>query len=72
MPRNREPASILAETDGAVIGAATGMPLVHEDAALRDPFAETPYPLNAIYYIGELPFRGATGIAAWGSGCWPG
>lgn len=48
---------ILAEADGAVIGAATGMPLAHEDAALRAPFAETPYSLDAIYYIGELLFR---------------
>jgi GNAT superfamily N-acetyltransferase len=48
---------ILAEEDGAVIGAATGMPLLHEDAALRAPFAETSYSLDAIYYIGELLFR---------------
>ena len=48
---------ILAEAGGAVIGAATGMPLRHEDAALRTPFAKTPYPLDDLYYIGELLFR---------------
>ena len=50
---------ILAENHGAVVGAATGMPLAQEDAALRDPFAASPYPLDAIYYVGELLFRPA-------------
>lgn len=50
---------ILAEDADAVIGAATGMPLAQEDAALRDPFAATPYRLEGIYYVGELLFRPA-------------
>jgi len=48
---------ILAEDDGAVIGAATGMPLVHEQSSLREPFAATPYPQDEVYYVGELLFR---------------
>lgn len=48
---------ILAAADNSVIGAATGMPLCYEDDSLRTPFAETPYPLDEIYYIGELLFR---------------
>jgi len=50
---------ILSEDDGTVIGAATGMPLIQEDAALRAPFAATSFPLDAIYYVGELLFRSA-------------
>lgn len=50
---------ILAYDGSAVIGAATGMPLVHEDAQMRDAFAGTAFPLNEIYYVGELLFRPA-------------
>ncbi len=50
---------ILAYDGHAVIGAATGMPLIHEDAQLRDAFAETTYPIDEIYYVGELLFRPA-------------
>jgi GNAT superfamily N-acetyltransferase len=50
---------ILAEHAGAVIGAATGMPLVQEEALLRAPFAASPYPLEESYYVGELLFRPA-------------
>lgn len=47
---------ILAEAEGKVIGAATGMPLIHEDAALRDPIAAAGLPLESLYYVGELLF----------------
>lgn len=50
---------ILAEDAGEVIGAATGMPLAQEGAALRDPFAATPHALAGIYYVGEMLFRPA-------------
>ena len=50
---------ILAYDGSAVIGAATGMPLIQEDAQLRDAFAGTALPLNEIYYVGELLFRPA-------------
>lgn len=50
---------ILAEDAGAVIGAATGMPLAREGADLRDPFAATAYSLDTLYYVGELLFRPA-------------
>lgn len=50
---------ILAEDNGTVIGAATGMPLRHEEAALRDPVAATSLPIDHLYYVGELLFRPA-------------
>ncbi|MFA7405306.1 MAG: GNAT family N-acetyltransferase [Pelobacteraceae bacterium] len=50
---------ILARDGLAVIGAATGMPLVHEDAQMRDAFAATAFPLNEAYYVGEMLFRPA-------------
>lgn len=39
-----------------VVGAATGMPLIDEDAQLRDALAEAGEPLETIYYVGELLF----------------
>lgn len=51
--------AILAYDGHTVIGAATGMPLVHEDAKMLDAFAGTTLPLNEIYYVGELLFRPA-------------
>ncbi len=39
-----------------VVGAATGMPLIHEDAPLRVAVAETGMALEQIYYVGELLF----------------
>jgi GNAT superfamily N-acetyltransferase len=53
-------ACVILACDGlTVIGAATGMPLVHEDARMRDAFAGTTIPLNEVYYVGELLFRPA-------------
>ena len=59
---------ILAEENGTAIGAATGMPLCHEEAALRDPVAATPWPVDQLYYVGELLFRPAyraRGLGQW-------
>jgi len=53
-------ACVIIAYDGlTVIGAATGMPLVHEDAQMLDAFAGTTFPLNEVYYVGELLFRPA-------------
>ena len=53
-------ACVLLACNGAeVIGAATGMPLMHENARLRGAFAGDAYPLEAIYYVGELLLRPA-------------
>ena len=48
---------ILAYDGLAVIGAATGMPLIHEDAQMIDAFTGIPFPLDEVYYVGELLFR---------------
>lgn len=48
---------ILAHVGDAVIGAVTGMPLIHEDDRIRDAFAGALFPLNETYYVGELLFR---------------
>lgn len=50
---------IIASEGVMVIGAATGMPLVHEDAQMLDAFAETTLPLSETYYVGELLLRPA-------------
>lgn len=53
-------ACVIVAYDGqAVIGAATGMPLIHEDASTLAAFAGTTFPLNDVYYVGELLFRPA-------------
>ena len=53
-------ACVMLAYDGqTVIGAATGMPLIHEDAQMIDAFTGTTLPLNEIYYVGELLFRSA-------------
>lgn len=50
---------ILAYDGNCVVGAATGMPLIHEDARMLDAFAGAAFPLNEVYYVGELLFRPA-------------
>lgn len=53
-------AGVILTYDGlTVIGAATGMPLIHEDAQMLDAFSGTAFPLNEVYYVGELLFRPA-------------
>ena len=39
-----------------VAGAATGMPLCHETTELVEPFSGTSYPVDEIFYVGELLF----------------
>ena len=50
---------ILAYDGNTIVGAATGMPLIHEDAQMLDAFTGTAFPLNEAYYVGELLFRPA-------------
>lgn len=50
---------ILAYDGSVIIGAATGMPLIHEDAQMVDAFAGTSFSLEELYYVGELLFRPA-------------
>jgi GNAT superfamily N-acetyltransferase len=50
---------ILAYHGHAAVGAVAGMPLIHEDAHMLDAFAGATFPLNEVYYVGELLFRPA-------------
>jgi GNAT superfamily N-acetyltransferase len=51
-------ACVILTYDGiTVIGAATGMPLIHEAAQMIDAFSGTLFPLDEVYYVGELLFR---------------
>jgi len=50
---------ILAYDGLTAIGAVTGMPLIHEDVQMIAAFKGTAFPLNEIYYVGELLFRPA-------------
>lgn len=53
-------ARVILVLDGlTVIGAATGMPLIHEDAQMMEAFSGTAFPLGEVYYVGELLFRPA-------------
>ncbi|MDD2900451.1 MAG: GNAT family N-acetyltransferase [Desulfuromonadaceae bacterium] len=53
-------AGVILAYDGlTVIGAATGMPLIHEDARMFDAFARASFPLDEVYYVGELLLRPA-------------
>lgn len=51
-----EACALLTRAGDAVIGALTGMPLLQEDAPLRDAFAGSTFNLEDIYYVGELLF----------------
>ncbi len=48
--------AIVAHDDGALAGAVTAIPLKDEMTELTAPFNGTPYPLEQIFYIGELLF----------------
>lgn len=50
---------ILASDGPDIVGAATGMPLIHEDAQLLGAFSGSACYLAEIYYIGELLLRPA-------------
>ena len=47
---------IIVKEGEKVAGAATGMPLRHESTELVDPFSGTSYPVDEIFYVGELLF----------------
>lgn len=48
---------VIIVNDGEkVAGAATGMPLRHEATELVEPFNGTSYPVDEVYYVGELLF----------------
>ncbi len=50
-------ACVIPAYDGtAVVGAATGMPLIHEDPQLPEAFSGSSFPFNQLYYVGELLF----------------
>ncbi len=59
---------VLAFDGDRVVGASTGLPLIHETAEVQQPFHEAGYALEAIFYCGEsvlLPeYRGqGAGVA---------
>lgn len=39
-----------------MVGAATGMPLCQEHKSLIDPFVGISYPVNEVFYVGEVLF----------------
>lgn len=47
---------ILADDEGAIVGAATGMPFIHEGVQMLEAFAPAPYDIAYLYYVGELLF----------------
>lgn len=47
---------IIVKEGEKVAGAATGMPLWHEATELVEPFSGTSYPVDEIFYVGELLF----------------
>jgi GNAT superfamily N-acetyltransferase len=47
---------ITANSEGTLAGAVTAIPLKDEMTELTTPFAGTAYPLDKIFYIGELLF----------------
>ena len=63
---------ILAHDEGAVGGAATGMPFIHEGAQMLAAIAASQYNVEKLYYVGELLLYPAhrnkrTGLADAGS-----
>ncbi|MBT1075310.1 GNAT family N-acetyltransferase [Geobacter grbiciae] len=50
-------ACVFVARDGdAIIGAGTGVPLRGEPATFTAPFADSPFSLDTIYYLGEVLF----------------
>jgi GNAT superfamily N-acetyltransferase len=47
---------ISVDDAGSMVGAATGIPLCHENQDLIDPLAGTSYPIAETFYVGELLF----------------
>lgn len=53
---------VLAFDGNQVVGASTGLPMVHETANIQAPFVQNGYDLNKVFYYGESvlqkPYRG--------------
>lgn len=47
---------ILAYDEGTVVGAATGMPFIHEGAQMLAALAGSQYSVDYLYYVGEMLF----------------
>jgi hypothetical protein len=47
---------ISVDDAGSMVGAATGMPISHENQTLVDPLAGTSYPVAETFYVGKLLF----------------
>ena len=56
MPIAPEAFVVIVTDAEKVVGAATGIPLRHENRELIDPFVGTAYPVDEIFYVGELLF----------------
>ena len=55
---SRRAVLVLARSNGEVIGASTGMPLVEADEAFQRPFVQTGEDLDDWFYLGESVLRG--------------
>lgn len=44
---------VLAESQGQVVGASTGLPLAYADSAFQTPFRSAGYEVDSVYYCAE-------------------
>jgi GNAT superfamily N-acetyltransferase len=51
--RSRDSVFVLALDTGAVVGAATGIPLAHDGDAFQRPFRERGMDVDTVFYFGE-------------------
>lgn len=45
---------VLKNQDGQIVGALTGLPLIHEEANVTAPFVDQQLDLNGVFYISEI------------------
>ncbi|MBM3207703.1 MAG: GNAT family N-acetyltransferase [Chlamydiae bacterium] len=45
---------ILARDKGQIVGALTGLPLLEADEMFRIVFEKNPFPIDSIFYLGEI------------------
>ena len=45
---------VVMKDKGEIVGALTGLPLAHEQPAVRRPFTTSMYPLNSTFYFSEV------------------
>ncbi len=50
---------VLAFDENLVVGASTGLPMIHETANIQQPFLDHGYDLNRVFYYGESVLRKA-------------